>query len=88
VREGKTVPYDLRPLVLELWLEGPAAPGPGAAPGGGPEAADGPETVTLGMRLRADPSGQGRPEEVTDALGLRPRRIHRLELGLEPGAGD
>jgi glutamate N-acetyltransferase/amino-acid N-acetyltransferase len=37
---------------------------------------------TLGMRLRNDSSGSGRPEQVTAALGFadRPRSIHRTKL--------
>jgi hypothetical protein len=35
------------------------------------------------MLLRAGPTGSGRPDEVIAALGLLPRRIHRLRLGLE-----
>ena len=36
------------------------------------------------MRLTATPQGQGRPEEVAGALGLRATRVHRLALGLAP----
>jgi radical SAM-linked protein len=37
---------------------------------------------TLGMRLRHDSTGAGRPEQVTKALGFpeRPRAIHRTKL--------
>ena len=37
---------------------------------------------TLGMRLRCGSSGAGRPEQVTNAIGLpqRPRTIHRTRL--------
>ncbi len=37
---------------------------------------------TLGMRLRADSSATGRPEQVTTALGFgdRPRSVHRTRL--------
>ncbi len=40
---------------------------------------------TIGMRLRCDSSGSGRPEQVTAALGFtqRPRSIHRTRLILE-----
>lgn len=69
-REGKTLEYDLRPLILYLWIadydddaEAPA--------------------ITLGMVLKADSSGSGRPEEVAAALGLRARLIHRVRIGLE-----
>jgi radical SAM-linked protein len=42
--------------------------------------------VTLGMRLRCDNLGSGRPEQVTAALGLAqyPESIHRTSLILEP----
>ena len=38
----------------------------------------------LGMRLRCDPAGTGRPEQVTKALGFsqHPESIHRTELTL------
>lgn len=44
--------------------------------------APGEETWTLGMRLQADSSGSGRPEQVVRALGFasRPRSIHRVRL--------
>ena len=37
---------------------------------------------TIGMRLRCDSSGSGRPEQVTSALGFahHPRSIHRTKL--------
>lgn len=40
---------------------------------------------TVGMRLRCDSSGSGRPEQVTTALGFthRPVSIHRTKLILE-----
>ncbi|HVG95427.1 MAG TPA: hypothetical protein VNK05_00845, partial [Chloroflexota bacterium] len=66
-REQKTVRYDLRPLVLDLWLDPAGAP---------------PGEVALGMRLRAEPQGQGRPDEVAAALGLAARRVHRVGVGL------
>jgi hypothetical protein len=39
-------------------------------------------TFTLGMRLRCDPQGTGRPEQVSQALGLTeyPDSIHRTKL--------
>jgi radical SAM-linked protein len=41
---------------------------------------------TLGMRLRCDHTGAGRPEQVAAALGLpRPRSIHRTKLIFGPG---
>jgi len=40
---------------------------------------------TVGMRLRCDSSGSGRPEQVTSALGFThyPQSIHRTRLILE-----
>jgi radical SAM-linked protein len=42
---------------------------------------------TIGMRLRCDNSGSGRPEQVTAALGFthHPRSIHRTKLVLKTG---
>jgi len=42
---------------------------------------------TLGMRLRCDSSGSGRPEQVTAALGFthHPQLIHRTKLILRTG---
>jgi hypothetical protein len=39
----------------------------------------------LGMRLRCDEKGAGRPEQVTKALGFskRPKSIHRTNLILD-----
>ncbi len=69
-RDGKATSYDLRPLVLDIWLE---------------EAQSdlAPERTTLGMMLRLHSSGAGRPDEVSLALGLRARRVHRIRIGLE-----
>ena len=41
--------------------------------------------AVLGMRLRCDPGGAGRPEQVAAALGFlkQPRSIHRTKLVLE-----
>ncbi|HCP60023.1 MAG TPA: hypothetical protein DIT43_00355 [Dehalococcoidia bacterium] len=41
--------------------------------------------VTIGMRLRCDSTGSGRPEQVTAALGFteQPRSIHRTRLILK-----
>ena len=41
--------------------------------------------ATIGMKLRCDSSGAGRPEQVSLALGFkeRPRLIHRTELTLK-----
>ena len=74
-REGRAVTYDLRPLVLELTCAGIDAV----------EGIDGArQEARLRMRLTATPQGQGRPEEVAEALGLRATRVHRLSLGLAP----
>ncbi|MFH1647438.1 MAG: TIGR03936 family radical SAM-associated protein [Chloroflexota bacterium] len=42
--------------------------------------------VTIGMRLRCDSQGSGRPEQVTAALGFAslPKSIHRTKLILQP----
>jgi len=42
---------------------------------------------TLGMKLRCDSNGSGRPEQVTTALGFThyPRSIHRVKLVLGTG---
>jgi hypothetical protein len=42
-------------------------------------------SCTVGMRLRCDNSGSGRPEQVTTALGFTryPQSIHRTKLVLE-----
>ncbi len=66
-REGETPhPYDLRPLIEALWVEG-------AEPDG---------WLVLRMRLRAEPGATGRPDAVLDVLGLgdRPQRSERLAL--------
>jgi radical SAM-linked protein len=44
-----------------------------------------PSQSTLGMRLRCDSSGSGRPEQVSLALGFtgRPQSIHRTKLVLQ-----
>jgi len=46
---------------------------------------DGSLDNTIGMRLRCDSSGSGRPEQVTAALGLEsyPKSIHRTRLILQ-----
>jgi radical SAM-linked protein len=61
--------YDLRALVLNLWLMDKEG-----------------SRCLLGMRLRADNSGSGRPEQVVAALGfpVPPLSIHRTELILAP----
>jgi radical SAM-linked protein len=65
-RDKEVRRYDIRALVQDIWLEE------------GPQEATGPR---LGMRLRADSGGSGRPEQVTAALGLgEPLAIHRTKL--------
>lgn len=62
--------YDLRATVLRLNVAPSALPG----------------RVCLTMRLRSDPSGSGRPEDVCAVLRFeaRPLSIHRTALGLAP----
>ncbi|MBI4267240.1 MAG: hypothetical protein HY662_00465, partial [Chloroflexi bacterium] len=45
------------------------------------------EVRTIGMRLRCDSGGSGRPEQVTLALGFpcHPISIHRTRLILQNG---
>ena len=69
-RDGKTTTHDLRPLLLDLWLADSSLITQHSA-------------LVLGMLLRADSSGAGRPDEIAAVLGLHPRRIHRLRLGLD-----
>jgi hypothetical protein len=86
-REGQTLTYDLRPLVLSLTFEGiDDIEGIDDVEGiDGSAGLDGVRQVaSLRMRLTATPQGQGRPEEVASALGLRATRVHRLRLGLAP----
>ena len=68
LRDGQIRNYDLRALVLELWLA---------------ERSD--YQCLIGMRLKADGSGAGRPEQVAQALGLteRPTSLHRTRLILQ-----
>jgi radical SAM-linked protein len=66
-RDGQTRCYDIRPLVQDAWLEGDRDGRP----------------VVIGMRLRADSSGSGRPEQVIAAMSLpEPESIHRRRLVL------
>ncbi|HEY4690821.1 MAG TPA: TIGR03936 family radical SAM-associated protein [Anaerolineae bacterium] len=62
-RRDKT--YDLRPLILDMWVE------PGE---------DG--RACIGMTLKAEESGTGRPDEVVAALGWEATavRIHRRKM--------
>ncbi|MBI3973404.1 MAG: DUF2344 domain-containing protein [Chloroflexi bacterium] len=71
-REGKAATVDLRPLVIDVWIEHERRGRPAE-----------PDTIDLVMLVRLDPSGAGRPEEVAAALGLQTRRIHRTRIGLE-----
>ncbi|MBI4283192.1 MAG: hypothetical protein HY663_01835 [Chloroflexi bacterium] len=69
--------YDLRALIDDLWLiDGFTlkAHTEGTHP-----------YSTVGMRLRCDSGGSGRPEQVTSALGFRqyPQSVHRTKLILE-----
>ncbi len=43
------------------------------------------DTVVIGMVLRCDPEGSGRPDQVMSALGFThsPREVHRVKLILE-----
>ena len=72
-RGDKVRSYDLRALVIDLELIGHA---------------DSDGVVRLGMHLRNDEQGAGRPEQVTLALGSseEPLRIHRTGLVLRTAA--
>jgi len=63
VRRDKT--YDLRPLILDAWVEEGGQGG-----------------VRIGMMLRAEEGGTGRPDEVAAALGWDAAsvRLHRRRL--------
>ncbi len=66
-RQGQPArPYDLRPLIETLRLEGRDDQG----------------WPVFWMRLRSEPGATGRPDEVLDALGLsgRPNRMERVAL--------
>ncbi len=76
-RGEKTRHYDLRALVQEIHIVGPDSD---AGDDGSVPCA---ETVRLSMRLRCDPRGVGRPDQVVKALGLsEAQRIHRRRLVL------
>jgi radical SAM-linked protein len=66
-RDTGTRHYDLRALIDDLWLV---------------EWHDGDGRGVMGMRLRCDSSGSGRPEQVAAALGFAhyPKSIHRTKL--------
>ncbi len=66
MREKEVRKYDIRALVQDIWFE---------------ESPAGATGCRLGMRLRADSGGSGRPEQVAAALGLgEPVAIHRTKL--------
>lgn len=66
MREKEIRKYDIRALVQDIWFE---------------ESPARPMGCRLGMRLRADSGGSGRPEQVVAALGLgEPVAIHRTKL--------
>jgi hypothetical protein len=69
VRDGKPMTYDLRPQLLSLSVCEVTAGDGGRA--------------VLGMTVRLDSTGTARPDEVCAALGLRPRAVHRVRIGLE-----
>jgi radical SAM-linked protein len=64
-RKRRDKAYDLRPLILDLWVE-PSQAG----------------RANVGMRLKAEESGTGRPDEVVAALGWDPAavKIHRRKI--------
>ena len=72
-RDQEVRRYDLRELVHDIWLVEPPRNG----------------RATLGMLLKADPKGSGRPEQVTAALGLTaaPVALHRTRLILADPPG-
>lgn len=72
-RGSKMKLYDLRALIDDLWVIGYR-----------PEHGEGAICV-LGMRLRCDANGSGRPEQVVAALGFPqyPESIHRTRLTLK-----
>ncbi|MBT9163184.1 MAG: hypothetical protein DDT24_00088 [Chloroflexi bacterium] len=82
-RDKETRHYDLRALIGDLWLvdQGSGVRGQGSAPTPYPRQPND-ARYTLGMRLRHDAGGSGRPEQVTAALGFPeyPRSIHRTKL--------
>ncbi len=67
-RESRTRRYDIRQMVAAITLLEPDANG----------------RRRLWMRLRCDPTGTGRPEQVLAALGLgEPQAVHRERLVLD-----
>lgn len=81
LRDGARQPYDLRPLVHDLWMERDAAES-GATPGQTESGQTVPGQIVLGMVLRADSQGSGRPDDVAAALGLCTHAVHRVWLYL------
>jgi len=76
-RGTKIHSYDLRTLIGDLWVIDSR-----------PERSEGSRYV-LGMRLRCDANGSGRPEQVVAALGFSqyPESIHRTKLTLKGDLG-
>ncbi|MBM2826216.1 MAG: hypothetical protein HW403_280 [Dehalococcoidia bacterium] len=68
LRDSQLRSYDLRALILDLWLAEHTI-----------------HQCMLGMRLKADSSGAGRPEQVAQALGFseHPISIHRTRIILQ-----
>lgn len=63
-RKGRTIQYDLRPLILDLRYEGQPRAG----------------WHRLAMTLRSEPGATGRPDAVLKALGLDNRLAHMERL--------
>ncbi len=96
-RETKIHSYDLRALIADLWVIG-SRPEPFATCHS--EGEKRPRNLAqgrlregsihvLGMRLRCDANGSGRPEQVVAALGFSqyPESIHRTKLTLKGDLG-
>jgi len=72
LKGDRTVAYDLRPFLLELWNEAGGEAGSEAGGEAGSEAGSEAGTVRLWMRLAHDPErGTGRWEEVVAEIGDR-----------------
>jgi len=82
-RGGIAKAYDLRALIDDLWVIG-HHPEPLATGHSEDRLGEG-STCVLGMRLRCDAKGSGRPEQVVAALGFPqyPESIHRTRLILK-----
>jgi radical SAM-linked protein len=76
-RGTKIHSYDLRTLIGDLWVIDSR-----------PKRSEG-SIYVLGMRLRCDANGSGRPEQVVAALGFSqyPESIHRTKLTLKGDLG-